>query len=211
MRVAFVFAALLWPLAAGAAGPLDQIQKSSNDWVRGDIQNMSPTVVNVVAGGAAVDVPVNEIKRIVFQSSPTGLLHAQEDILKGDYSSALDALKNEIVESKRAEVAQEIAFCRAFCTAQLTLSGEADVVDAGRHVSAFLKNYPNSFHYYKACEVMGDLCVLAGKFDAAQQFYAKLSQAPWPDYQIRRRWPWAGPAWPKTTWRPRRRLLTRRC
>ena len=37
----------------------------------------------------------------------------------------------------------------------------------------------------KACELMGDLCVALGKFADAEKYYAKLSQAPWPDYKIR--------------------------
>ena len=51
--------------------------------------------------------------------------------------------------------------------------------------STFIANSPNNFHYFKACELMGDLCVALGKFADAQKYYAKLSQAPWPDYKIR--------------------------
>ena len=43
---------------------------------------------------------------------------------------------------------------------------------------AFITNSPNSFHYLKACELMGDICVTLGKFADAQKYYAKLSQAP---------------------------------
>ena len=32
---------------------------------------------------------------------------------------------------------------------------------------------------------MGDICVTLGKFADAQKYYAKLGQAPWPDYKIR--------------------------
>ena len=82
-------------------------------------------------------------------------------------------------------MAEEIAFCRAYCAAQLALSGAADPTEAGKQMFAFISNSPNSFHYFKACELMGDLCVTLGKFADAQKYYAKLSQAPWPDYKIR--------------------------
>ena len=69
--------------------------------------------------------------------------------------------------------------------AQLTASGDVRPDEARSQLAKFLQSYPNSFHYYKACEMYGNLCVLEGKFDVAQKCYAKLSQAPWPDYQIR--------------------------
>ena len=185
MKRAIFPAALLWFMAAGTAWPIDQIQRISNDWVRGKIENMSPTAITVSAAGASREVPVNEIKRVTFENSPESLLNAQKALLDGDYEKGADALANEAAEGKRPEVAQEIAFCKAYFAAMLTLSGNVETAEAGKQLAAFLKDYPNSFHYYTACEAMGDLCVTAGKLEAAQQFYGKLSQAPWPDYQIR--------------------------
>ncbi len=106
-------------------------------------------------------------------------------MLAGEYDKALEYVRNESLENKRPEVAQEIAFTRAYCMAQLTLSGDVDLKEAAVQMMAFIKNYPNSFHYYRACESLGNLCVAAGAFAKAQDQYAKLSQAPWPDYQIR--------------------------
>jgi tetratricopeptide (TPR) repeat protein len=67
----------------------------------------------------------------------------------------------------------------------LTLSGDVELADARKQLAEFLRGYPNSFHYYKACEMYGDLCVSAGDLELAQKCYAKVSQAPWPDYQMR--------------------------
>ena len=106
-------------------------------------------------------------------------------MLDGDYEKAMDALKKETSEDKRQEVAEEISFCRAYCMAKLRISGAEDPVEAGKQMYAFISNSPNSFHYFKACELMGDICVTLGKFADAQKYYAKLSKAPWPDYKIR--------------------------
>ena len=185
MKRAVFFSGLLWFVATGTALPIDQIQKSTGDWVRGNIENMTPTAITLTAAGASREIPVNEIKRVTFENSPESLLNAQKAVLDGDYEKGADALANEAPEGKRPEIAQEIAFCKAYCAAMLTLSGNVETTEAGRQLAAFLKDYPNSFHYYMACEAMGDLCVTAGKLEAAQQFYGKLNQAPWPDYQIR--------------------------
>ena len=69
--------------------------------------------------------------------------------------------------------------------AQLALSGTGDPRDAGRQMLAFINKSPNNFHYWKACERLGDLFVSIDRFADAQTFYAKLGQAPWPDYKIR--------------------------
>ena len=45
--------------------------------------------------------------------------------------------------------------------------------DAGKQMFTFISNSPNSFHYLKACELMGDICVTLGKFAEAQKYYAQ--------------------------------------
>ncbi len=188
MKRAMWIAATLWTASAGIAWPMDQIYTSTSENAYfGKIISVSATAISFDSKqkGAPSEIPANEIKRITFENSPDGLLSAQKAILGGDYEKALDALKKESPEVNRAEVADEIVFCRAYCTAQLALSGTADPNDAGKLMFAFVKGSANSYHYYTACELMGDLCVTLGKFADAQKYYAMLSQAPWPDYKIR--------------------------
>jgi tetratricopeptide (TPR) repeat protein len=178
---------ILFSFAAGTAWPDDTIfTNTSERALIGEITGMTPTSISFkpVKDGPP-EIAVNEVKRIAFASSPPSLIQAQLHMLAGEYDKALEYVKNEPVQDKRPEIAQEIAFSRAYCMAQLTLSGEVELKDAAVQMMAFLKDNPNSYHYYKGCEVLGDLCVAAGAFGKAQEQYAKLSQAPWPDYQIR--------------------------
>jgi tetratricopeptide (TPR) repeat protein len=186
MNRAILLAAAFWAVSAGVARPMDQIYTSTSEKPYfGKIISMSSTVINFDGKGAPPEIPANEIARITFENSPGGLLAAQAAILRGEYQKAIDALKREVPEENRREVADEIVFCRAYCAAQLALSGAADPVDAGKQMFNFTTNSPNSFHYLKACELLGDIFVTLGKFADAQRYYAKLSQAPWPDYKIR--------------------------
>jgi hypothetical protein len=64
--------------------------------------------------------------------------------------------------------------------------------EVGPQLIKFLKDNPNSFHYYKGNELAGDLLVWLGnveqdptKFAAATTFYEKLAASPWPDFQAR--------------------------
>ena len=187
MKRAMLIAAAFWTVSAGTAWPIDQIYTSTCEKPYfGKIISMTATVISFEPQkDGPTEIPANEIMRIIFENSPEGLLAAQKAMLHGEYEKAIDALKKETPEDKRPEVAEEIAFCRAYCTAQLALSGAADPIEAGKQMFAFITNSPNSFHYLKACELMGDICVTLGKFADAQKYYAKLGQAPWPDYKIR--------------------------
>jgi len=186
MKRAMWIAAALWLGSYAAAWPIDQVYTSTNEKpLNGDISSMTATAVSLNRTAGAIDIPANEILRIIFEGSPEGLTTAQRDMLHGEYEKAVEALKKETAEDKRAEVADEITFCRAYCTAQLALAGAADPVEAGKMLFAFINGSPNSFHYLNACELLGDIFVTLGKFTDAQTYYSKLSQAPWPDYKIR--------------------------
>ena len=52
-------------------------------------------------------------------------------------------------------------------------------------LNAFVKDYPDSYHWLKANEVVGDLLVANKSFGAAAVFYDKLAKTPWPDYQMK--------------------------
>jgi tetratricopeptide (TPR) repeat protein len=188
MKRAMWIVAALWTFGAGTAWPIDQIFTSTSEKPYfGKIVSMSAMGINFESQrrGGPTEIPANEITRIIFGNSPESLLSAQGAILHGEYEKAIDVLKKETTDDARPEVAQEIAFSRAYCTAKLALSGAADAMEAGKQMFAFITNSPDNFHNLKACELMGDLCVALGKFADAEKYYAKLSQAPWPDYKIR--------------------------
>ncbi len=187
MKRGMLIVAAIWTISTGTAWPIDQIYTSTSEKVyRGKIVSMTATVINFEPQRTGpTEIPANEITRIIFENSPDSLLAAQKAILDNEYEKAIEVLKKETTESNRRELAEEIAFCRAYSTAQLAISGAADPTEAGRQMYAFITNSTNSFHYLKACELMGDICVTLGKFADAQKYYAKLGQAPWPDYKIR--------------------------
>ncbi len=177
-----------WTVSAGTAWPIDQVFTSTSERAHfGKIINTTATVISFEPQrkDGPSEIPANEVTRIIFENSPDGLISAQVAMNRGDYEKAIEALKKETPEDKRREVGEEIVFCRAYCAAQLALSGAADPKEAGMQMYKFITDSPNSFHYLKACELMGDVCVTLGKFVDAEKYYAKLGQAPWPDCKIR--------------------------
>src|SRR5271166_4937679 len=187
MRRAMLIAAAFWAAGGGTAWPLDQIYTSTAERpYNGKIVSTTATSItfeSLLKGPA--EISANEITRIIFDNSPESLLSAQKFMLDGKYEKAIDALDKETGEEKRREVAEEIAFCRAYCMAQLVPSGAADATEAGKQMDEFISKYTNSFHNFKACELLGDIFVTLGRFADAEKYYSMLNQAPWPDYKIR--------------------------
>jgi tetratricopeptide (TPR) repeat protein len=85
----------------------------------------------------------------------------------------------------RDEVRQDVLYYRAYCAGKLALAGEGDKTAAGALLRQFLDQYDNSYHYFEAVELFGDLAFSAGRYDSAAENYGLLAGAPWPDYQAR--------------------------
>ena len=190
MKRAMLIAAALWTLSAGIARSIDTIYMPGTDNKEkayfGKISSMTATVINFQPQRTGPNViQANEVTRIVFENSPESLTNAQKDILAPKYQDAIDRLRKERPEAYRKEVAEEINYCRAYCAAQLALSGNDDLNQAATQMKTFIANSPANFHYLKACELMGDICVALGQFAEAEKCYDKLTEAPWPDYKIR--------------------------
>jgi tetratricopeptide (TPR) repeat protein len=108
------------------------------------------------------------------------------NVENGGYVDALEKLGQINSGSmERDLIKQDIEFYQAYSAAKLALAGNGEIAEAGRMLNAFVRTYPQNFHYLAAAEVMGDLLMASGKFDAAQKQYAELAKAPWPEFKMR--------------------------
>lgn len=153
----------------------------------GEITATSPVEISLDKGTAGkVQIPVNRIRSVVLDKEPSELTQARLNARNGGYSTALERLERvDRSKVQREIVKEDIAFYEAYCGAQLALSGNGDVTEAGRKLNEFVRRNPKSFHYLEAVETMGDLLMAADKFAAAQRQYAELAKTPWPDYKLR--------------------------
>lgn len=185
-----ILAIVTWLAGVSAACALDQIKTSTQEKILlGKITGVTATVINFEPSGKSggpTEIPVNEIVRIMFENEPNNLFEARKRIHDGDYADALTSLeKINPDETARREVAEEVEFSKAFCSAQMALAGNASPSEAAKQMLGFISNSPNSYHYLQACELMGNLAVAAGAYAKAEEYYAKLAKAPWPDYKMR--------------------------
>jgi tetratricopeptide (TPR) repeat protein len=149
----------------------------------GEITEMTPLEVTLKNGKK---VAVNQIRTILFDGEPSELAQARVNATNGQFARASQLLdKVDASQLQRDLIKQDYEFLQAYIAAKLALSGSGEVLDAGRKLNAFVRSYPNNYHYLDASEMMGDLLMASDRFENAQKQYAELAKAPWPDYKMR--------------------------
>lgn len=173
--------------SASPAWALDQI-RTQRGALSGTIEGVSPTEITLSRSGRNEQIQVNEIVSIRFEGEPPEMNVARSAAINGRYEDALrsfDELEAEIQGLSRDEIKQDWTFYKAYSAAKLALGGAGDVPAAGRAMSDFVNNNKQSYHFYLANEVLGDLLVALNRHDLAVRYYNELAKAPWPDYQMR--------------------------
>jgi len=182
-----VLAAGAWLIAVSTGAGLDSIKTKSGVTLC-KVVGASPLKVEIEQGAAAErkEIPVNQIDAIFYSDEPTPLKNAKNYILGERYEEALNALARiKTSDVSRKELREDIEFYTALAAAQSAIAGSGKIADAGRLMIAFIKNYPESYHYFQASEIVGDLLVANRSYAQAEEYYAKVAEAPWLDYRMR--------------------------
>jgi hypothetical protein len=182
-----VLAAGAWLAAGGVGWALDTVRTTEGGApLPGKITAVSPFEIELQRGEKGRTIPVNEIVSISFDGEPDDLTAARNAVLGSHYEDALAALgKIDADKLTRPEIRQDVEFYAALCRAELALGGSGEIVAAGRQMAAFVNTHKDSYHWLKANEVLGDLYLANGDYSFAEDSYARLGKAPWPDYKMR--------------------------
>lgn len=188
MNTRLTILAMAVGLTAGAVARADAIRKTDGKNLSNvNVVEMGAREVTVEQGGASTKIPVNEIQTIRYAKEPSLLNTARTALEAGRNEDAVAALARVKVDDRRTEVRQDVLFYTALAKTRLALAGadEEAVKEAGRLMAAFVSAHPNSYHYFEACELVGDALVATGKYGVSRDFYGRVAKAPWPDYQMR--------------------------
>ena len=182
--LALLWAACFAPSFARAQD--DQVFGAKGTPTRGSISSITPNQIIIKVSGVPRTFVVKDIVRITFGDDPDLLPKAREKVLAGEWEEALTTLaKIDASKVTSDGVKQDLDFYQALCTAKLALGEKAEKSKAASMLFKFKKENPNSYHFYEAAQVLGDLSVALGKFDMASGFYSELAKAPWPEYQLK--------------------------
>lgn len=192
MRRGMALLGLLAVCQAAQAWADDIVKPKMGGQVRGNITEMTNQEVAVKTGAITKRVPVNEIESISYDGEPVGIKGVRNAIKKDDYELAAKELgKLSPADLQRSEIKADYDFYKALCAArEAQTETDADkrpkaLLDAGKQLLAFEKSNGLNYHYFEACELLGDLLSALGKNEQAALFYKKLESAPWADYKVR--------------------------
>ncbi len=152
----------------------------------GKIIAITQTYIDIDVRGATKRFAANEIERVNFADEPADLRTGRTRVLDGQYEEAMTVLGRITPESFTSDwIRQDWEFYRAVAMARAALRGAADKNAAARTLVEFVTKNAESFHFFDALQLVGELAFAMGRYDVAADYYNRLAQAPWPDYQLR--------------------------
>ena len=164
----------------------DTIVPVTGTAIRGSVTVSNRDEITVDVRGTPRKIPAREVQRIVFGNGPSALRQAHEALGDGQFANALESLaKIKPAQLREDSIREDFAFQTAYCKAMLGAEAPGGTAAAAKEMLDFVRQYPTSFHFYRAVEILGDLAMRLGNYSKAATYYAQLSKAPWQEYKLK--------------------------
>ncbi len=186
-RFAIAILASLFVSSTVQAQRVDQVFSVRGTPLSGAITEITKTHVSIKARGSEQKVEVMDIKRVTFAEDPTELVRARDNIFNGQFENGLAELKRiDAATIERDYVKHDLAYYSAYAQAKLALTGGGDKAAARQSLLSFVTGAKDSYHFFEAAQILGDLAVALESYDDAVKYYGAIGKlAPWPEYQMR--------------------------
>jgi tetratricopeptide (TPR) repeat protein len=164
------------------ARALDTItRKNSERPIAGEITGTSKTEITIKSGLRKTEqkVPANSIDRIRFDKEPPKLNLGRNHEAAGRYAQALEDYHEALEGNPSTFLKTDLEFMIARATARMALAGPSKLDEAVKVLDGFLKAHSDSFRYYPALSLLGEVYLAQDDFASAQAAFGKLEQAPW--------------------------------
>lgn len=179
--VVIVFAVLIVAVlsAPTASAQTDRLFPLDGEMVLGKIKSASKNGVQMTVGGKDQTFAAGTIEKMLFQGDPTDLTKGRESAIDGQYDQALESLRTiNIDELPREIIKADAQYYLALSQARLALAGKGDINAAAATVLNFAKNQGDSWRFFDAAKLLGELAMATGNFDNAARYFASLRGAP---------------------------------
>lgn len=162
-----------------ATAQLDRVYDKAGDNVSGTVVQTSSQGVQLQKAGNTQDFKAGEILKILHEGDPAALTRGREFALDGQYDQALAELKNVNFNAlPRDLIKADAAFYIVMCEAKLALAGKGKKDEAAKKTLAFAGKYRNSWHFFDAAKLLGDLSLARNDTAKALTYYKSLMSAP---------------------------------
>ena len=176
---------MLWA-ATTAQAQFDKVFGPKGTPESGTVVKMNKQEVGIDVGGRVVTFPVKDVRKITYADDPPELSNARDSAMQGQLEQALDEIKQINVGTiTRQAVKEDVAYYKVYAEAKLALAGQREQAAASDQLFGFVRANPQSYHFYEAAELLGDLASAQSDWDKASAYYGSLAGSGWPEYQLR--------------------------
>lgn len=154
--------------------------------VTGKIVEKNRDKVVIEVRGNNQNFPSNEILRVLYEGEPPTLSRTKDLVAQGQIEQAVDEFKKIDAASLPSEdMKQDYQFLRGYIAGSLATKGKGDPKNALTLLTNWVKDNAQSYQFYPAAELMGDLAVASGTPDQAAKYYGGLAAAPFPELKTK--------------------------
>jgi len=162
----------------------DKVHTMDGKELAGTIEQITANGIVMSTGNGKETIPAPNVDYVRFDRELPQMSGARGLMKKGDYAQAFKQL-NVLTQPTRLAEIEEVAFRKAVCLVNMAMPRDASAkLTAAKGMLEFTNTHPNSFHFFEANKLLGDVLVAAGKNSAAITYYDKLAQSRWPAYQM---------------------------
>ncbi len=183
--IAFVLCGLSAHLSVAVAQSTDAVVVKDGSPIRGEVVSATRTEVTVQGEDGKRIIPAYAIKYILFAGEPSSMRRVRVAAGSGQADKAkrtLDRLDESQFERLLAKA--DLQFYRALVNQQLALESAQGMASAAANLLRFVKENPDSHHFYEAAEALGDLALAMQRYPDAARFYGSLEKSPWPGLRL---------------------------
>lgn len=175
-------------IAAQPASAIDEVtRKSTEKTSKGTVKSITKEVVSMEDSvGKAFEVPANDIVGIKYTSEPPDVNLGRGKASAGNFAGALeDFAKGAAAAGSDDNVKAEIEYLVAYTVARRALEQDSSTLgEAASKLTAFGSNHPNSYQFYNAKLLLGQVQLAQEAYAEAAGTFGTLEAAPWADYQM---------------------------
>jgi len=178
-------AATLAPAVLDAADYVNR--KGGEKRVAGTITEATKTELTIKPStGEPVTVPANDVASIEWNDAPSEMKLGRSDEANGRFASALQRFAKALEDGRPSNelVKTDLDFLIARATARAAFADPQSRDDAVAKLTSFMKANPDSFRWYDAQQLLGQVQLAREDFAAARTAFETLSQAPWNDVKL---------------------------
>ncbi|WP_044255430.1 hypothetical protein [Rhodopirellula sp. SWK7] len=179
----FLFVALAFANTVHAQ--TDRLYRNDGEAVIGKVKDITKNEIVMTVGGREQSFPSSDVRRLLFQGDPAELTRGRELVMDGQYDQAFDELKQlDMGKLPREFMKADAQFYLVLSQGEMSLAGQGDLNKSTADAIEFAKNNSDSWHFYPAMRLLGDLAKALGNYEKAAQFYGYLRNSPSRSLQI---------------------------